>query len=119
MHIGKLFTVVLLGILFYYLSIQLLLYYTVPKVGYRISWGIGIYYSYFIFFAVLCGISLSRLLKNKLYHLVISIVSFIGFLIYWKPVFKTYPNRTLFVLFAGLSICIVTYLIIRKLEYEK
>ncbi len=117
--IGKLFALVLLGFLFYYLSIQLLLYYTVPKVGHRISWGIGVYYSYFVFFAVLCAISFSKLFRNKIYHLVISILSFIGFLIYWKPVFKTYPNRTLFALFVGLSVCFVTFLISRKLKYEK
>jgi hypothetical protein len=118
-HIGKLFAVVLLGFLFYYLSFKLLFHYTIPKVGHRISWGIGVYYSYFAFFAVLCGVSFSSLLKNKAYHLVISIVSFIGFLIYWKSVFKIYPNRTLFVLLVGLGICIVTYLITRKLKYKK
>ena len=118
-HIGKLFSVVLLGFLFYYLSIKLLFYYTIPKVGHRISWGIGIYYSYFAFFAVLCGVSFSRLFKNKVYHLIISIVSFIGFLIYWKPVLKIYPNRIFFLLFIGLSICIVTFFTTRKLRCEK
>ncbi len=118
-YIGKLFALVLLGTLFYYLSIQLLLYDIVPKVGHRISWGIGLYYSYFVFFLVLCAISFSKLFRNKTYHLVVSIFSFVGFLIYWKPVFKTYPNRTLFVMLVGLSICFVIYLITWKLKYKK
>jgi hypothetical protein len=119
MHIRKLLMVVLLGLLFYYLSVKLLFYYSEPKIGHRISWGISEYYGYFVFFATLIGVSFSRLLGNKLLHLIISVVAFTGFLFYWKSGYASYPNRTLFVLLVGLSICIVTYLITRKLKYEK
>lgn len=117
-QVSKLLIVILLSFLIYYLSIKLLSYYIKPKIGQRIPWNIGLYYGYFVFFITLCVISFSKLFRNKLLHLCISIVAFTGFFFYWKPTYATYPNRTVFILLLGLVICILAYVITRKIKYK-
>lgn len=110
----KLLVFIVGGAILYFLGIQLLSLLFVSRVGFRVSWGIAIYYSYFLFFGLLLMSVFTVLVKEKIIYWSIIIIGFLSFVYYWKDTYTVYPNRTVAILGLALLIYSVIQLIANK-----